>query len=236
MRIRTDGKRCEILAAAAEVFREQGFSRTSMAEIAARVGGSKATLYGYFTSKEELFFAIVRSASEDHLKAAFSELETAAGELETGAGELEPALQRFGERMLATTTSPEFVASQRLVIAESGHTAIGRMFYESGPCIGKLALQHFLERAIAAGKMRPCNAVVATEHLVALLHAETMHRCLFNIEESFPRSELKAITARALAAFLAAYGAVPRAATATRVSARASPRRRAPARAQRSRA
>ena len=38
----------------------EGYGATSMSTIAARVGGSKATLYHYFKSKEELFDAFVR--------------------------------------------------------------------------------------------------------------------------------------------------------------------------------
>src|SRR4029453_11140406 len=54
MRVRTEVKRQHILRIAAELFNELGYERTSMSAIAARVGGSKATLYGYFASKEDL--------------------------------------------------------------------------------------------------------------------------------------------------------------------------------------
>ena len=48
MRVRNEEKRLEIIRIAAELFDELGYERTSMSTIAARVGGSKATLYGYF--------------------------------------------------------------------------------------------------------------------------------------------------------------------------------------------
>ena len=44
---------------AAGLFEELGYERTSMSAIAARVGGSKATLYGYFASKEDLLRAVL---------------------------------------------------------------------------------------------------------------------------------------------------------------------------------
>ncbi|CAG1012445.1 partial putative HTH-type transcriptional regulator YvdT, partial [Anaerolineales bacterium] len=56
---KSDTKRQHILAVAAEAFQEYGFERTSMSEICARVGGSKATLYNYFSSKDELFFEVM---------------------------------------------------------------------------------------------------------------------------------------------------------------------------------
>jgi AcrR family transcriptional regulator len=59
MRVRTEEKRQEIVRIAAELFEELGYERTSMSAIATRVGGSKATLYGYFASKEELLRAVL---------------------------------------------------------------------------------------------------------------------------------------------------------------------------------
>ena len=59
MRVRTEVKRQEIIRIAGELFEERGYDRTSMSAIAARVGGSKATLYGYFKSKEELLLAVL---------------------------------------------------------------------------------------------------------------------------------------------------------------------------------
>ena len=48
------------MSVAREVFFEHGYSATSMSAIAARLGGSKGTLYNYFRSKEELFEAQLR--------------------------------------------------------------------------------------------------------------------------------------------------------------------------------
>ena len=59
MRVRTEEKRQEIIRIAAELFEQLGYERTSMSAIAARVGGSKATLYGYFASKEDLLRAVL---------------------------------------------------------------------------------------------------------------------------------------------------------------------------------
>src|ERR1700735_2390989 len=55
-----DQRREAILNVAREVFFELGYSAASMSAIAARLGGSKGTLYNYFKNKEELFEAQVR--------------------------------------------------------------------------------------------------------------------------------------------------------------------------------
>jgi AcrR family transcriptional regulator len=54
---RRDAKRDTIIEVARQVFFEEGYAAASMSTIAARLGGSKGTLYNYFKSKEELFEA-----------------------------------------------------------------------------------------------------------------------------------------------------------------------------------
>ena len=49
----------EIAAAALALFTEKGFAATRMQDVAARAGVAKGTLYLYFPTKEELFFAVV---------------------------------------------------------------------------------------------------------------------------------------------------------------------------------
>jgi len=53
-----EAKRAAIVAAAAAVFARQGFIRTRMADIAVEAEVGKGTLYEYFSSKDELFFAV----------------------------------------------------------------------------------------------------------------------------------------------------------------------------------
>ncbi len=67
MRTLSEERRQAIITAAAAVFQEQGYERTSMSEVARRAGGSKATLYNYFTSKEALFESVVRTYSTQFL-------------------------------------------------------------------------------------------------------------------------------------------------------------------------
>ena len=57
-------KRPLILRAATEVFAEQGFAAVTVAEIANRAGIGKGTVYEYFTSKDELLFAVFEWMNE----------------------------------------------------------------------------------------------------------------------------------------------------------------------------
>lgn len=200
MRVRTAAKREAILEIAAKTFIEMGYERASMAEISTRVGGSKATLYGYFESKEQLFIEVARAVGEKHLEAAFAELAK-------NVTDLPAALQRFGEKMVGFLCQPETLATQRMVIAEAGHSDIGQRFYDAGPGRGHQALAAYLQAAMDGGRLRVADASIAARHLIALFQAETMPLRMLGIQINTSRAHIGKAIGRALAVFLAAYGA-----------------------------
>jgi AcrR family transcriptional regulator len=60
-----DTTRSRIRSAAIELFTEQGYDKTSLREIADRVGITKASLYYHYPSKQSLLLAIVEPFIED---------------------------------------------------------------------------------------------------------------------------------------------------------------------------
>lgn len=54
----------EILAAAREMFLEKGFERTSVSEIAARVGVVEGSVFSYYATKRELLHEVLRAMYE----------------------------------------------------------------------------------------------------------------------------------------------------------------------------
>jgi AcrR family transcriptional regulator len=205
MRVRTAAKRDAILDIAAQAFIEMGYERASMAEISARVGGSKATLYGYFDSKEQLFVEVAKAVGEKHLEAAFAELEQTAADVRT-------VLQRFGEKMLGFLSQPDTLATQRMVIAEAGHSDIGRRFYEAGPMRGLEAVAAYLQAAMDGGQLRATDPHVAAQHLSGLLQAEILPLSLLGMPVNTSRARIRHTVERALQVFLAAYGTLAHAA------------------------
>ncbi len=73
-------RRETILRAATEVFTEQGFSDTRLADIAQRAGVVVSTLYLYFSSKEEMVRAIARENQQILLSQLGPALEHLRGE------------------------------------------------------------------------------------------------------------------------------------------------------------
>jgi AcrR family transcriptional regulator len=68
-------KRALIYDRAAELFAAQGFSRTSIAELAAHCQASKSWIYHYFPSKEAILYAILHDHMALLLRTAESELD-----------------------------------------------------------------------------------------------------------------------------------------------------------------
>src|SRR3546814_4420702 len=58
-------RRASILEVARLSFFEKGYAATTMSGIAATLGGSKSTLWRYFSSKEELFAAVLDDATAE---------------------------------------------------------------------------------------------------------------------------------------------------------------------------
>ena len=57
-------KKESLIRAAASTFAKSGFSKTTISDIAAAADVGKGTVYEYFASKEELFFAVYRWVNE----------------------------------------------------------------------------------------------------------------------------------------------------------------------------
>lgn len=75
LEIRSDGTgNADILEAAAACFMEQGFSATSIDDVARRLGATKGRIYHYYASKTDLFFDVHREGM-DRL---FAAVETAS--------------------------------------------------------------------------------------------------------------------------------------------------------------
>ena len=51
-------RKAQIIEAAGLVFSQKGFARTTIAEVAMQAGIGKGTIYEYFKSKEDLYFAV----------------------------------------------------------------------------------------------------------------------------------------------------------------------------------
>ena len=113
-RRRKDARPGEILEAALSVFAEKGFAAARLAEIARRAGVSKAALYLYFETKEDLFRAVARTLVAPNLTTMAAAFE----ESEPPFSELAPALLAGAAGLLGDGRAISII---RMVMAESGN-------------------------------------------------------------------------------------------------------------------
>jgi AcrR family transcriptional regulator len=198
MKSKTEAKRLAILNAASEVFREVGFERASMSDIRARIGGSKATLYNYFPSKEKLFFEVMHQAKTH-------ELEEAVGILRPEGDDLKQELLRFGQRFLTVLYSPEAIAIRHLTIAESRRSDSGKLSFERAVAPLEKQLAEFLKKAVKRGQLRTADAKIAAIHLLSLLESELLQRVLLGVLDSVKPEVISGAVRRAVEVFLSGY-------------------------------
>lgn len=140
---RTIGKREEnrlkrrkvIVEAATRAFFQQGYAATSMSAIADEIGGSKATLWSHFASKEELLIAVV-----DAQIAMFTdELERILIDVPYSPAQF----RRYCMSFLRILMEPGAIGLFRLVMGDGGRfPEINEVFHVRGP--GRL-LHHLTE-------------------------------------------------------------------------------------------
>src|SRR3546814_12194399 len=95
-----------------------------MSQISARVGGSKATLYNYFASKEELLLEAMLFSAHKHAQDVMQLLQI--------QGDLPTQLHRFVTSLLTLIDADETIQVLRVAISVGGPSDIGRRFYEFG--------------------------------------------------------------------------------------------------------
>lgn len=199
MRVKTEARRQAILDAAAEAFRERGFDAASMADVAARAGGSKATLYNYFPSKEELFVAVMLRAARAQAAPIFDTFRTAP--------DLRPALLAFGRAYLPFVLSPDVLAIVRMCAADGERTGVGRIVQEHGIKVAWNQVAERLRQAMDEGVLRHADPWQAAVHLKALLEAGVVDRRIKGCSIEPKPEEIETAVINGVDVFLRGYGA-----------------------------
>lgn len=197
MRKKSEERRQAMIDVAAEVFNEIGFEGASMAEISARIGGSKATLYNYFSSKEEIFVEVMIKQVGCQFEEAFAALRN--------EDDLRASLLRLARHYLEVIFRPEVIAVKRLASYYAGRADLGPMLYERGPKQGWDKIASFIKVKMDEGKLHGGDAWVAAMQYRALVEAEWMEMRMLNVITEIAPRKLQASAERAVDAFLYLY-------------------------------
>lgn len=145
---RKEARPGELLAAALDLFVEKGFASTRVEEVAALAGVSKGTLFLYFSSKEELFQAVVRENISGRFNAWSSEIDNYTG---TTAELLSYAMNSWWERIGATKAS----GITKLIMSEARNFPEIAAFYQTEVIQpGNHLIRRILQRGMDRGEFR----------------------------------------------------------------------------------
>jgi AcrR family transcriptional regulator len=197
-RLDRDQRRELILDVAQEVFLEEGFANASMSTIAARLGGSKGTLYNYFKSKDELFNAYVerRCLWQDEVFALPTANETP-----------DATLRRIGRAYLTRVLTDFNLRNFRLISAESERSPdIGLIFYNAGPRRGAERVAELLESLAAAGHLDIDDPLDAAHQFLGLVQNRYFKARLCNAIPELTEQQVEDEAALATRTFLKAFG------------------------------
>jgi AcrR family transcriptional regulator len=197
MRVKTDERRKAIIEAATKVFREKGYARASMDVIARKVGGSKATLYGYFKSKDELFEAAMAEVVE-------SAVHRIRPLLDVESDDLQGVLERAAEAYVAFIVSEEILPITRVIVGEGFKRDVGPALFEQGPRRGLTVMAEFFAAQIGRGRLRDADPLTVALHFKGLIETDKLEAALYGAKAS---REGRGAVVDAVAVFLAAYRA-----------------------------
>ncbi len=194
-----DARREAIIDVAGEIFLEDGYTAASMSAIAARLGGSKGTLYNYFDSKEALFRAYVERHCAWQQEEMFALLDERT--------DFRGALAGVGRNFLRSTLSDFSLRNFRLIVAEAGRSGeVGRAFYEAGPLTGMARLAGMLAQAAQRGDIAVVDPLAAAHQFIGLCQNRLLKARLCGVAPEPSAAEIERDVAAAVETFLAAFG------------------------------
>lgn len=193
----TERKREDIIQAAKDVFRDQGFNATSMDRVAETAGVSKRTLYNHFESKEALFITV----SEELCK-VFSQVSEHPYEANEP---LRPQLEAIAKKQMALLCNERFLRSFKMFTSETLTSPELTKPIMEDLQKESIGVVKWLTAASQAGRLSCKDPVMAGKQFMALLEVFTSWPYLFGMERAESQKEQADVINSAVDMFLDHY-------------------------------
>lgn len=145
-------KRYELIVKTAlELFLKNGYEKTSLSDIVAISGGSLASIYTFFESKEGLFQAIIEKEIDDFIKEFDERIDLKISH------SLEEFLTKFATIIFSIICTKKNISLGRIMMSEGPKNGgkLGRVFLDQILNKIDLVLINFLERDEIKVKLNP---------------------------------------------------------------------------------
>lgn len=193
----TERKREDIIQAAKDEFRANGFAATSMDRIAETARVSKRTVYNHFENKEVLFSAIAQDLCN-----TFSQVSDIPYE---PGNPLRPQLVAIAEQQMKMLCSDRFLRLFKMIMSET----------LTSPGLTKSVIENFQKENIGVvkwiaaagqdGRLRIKDPVRAGKQFLALLEAFTSWPYLFGDDVVSEKQDQRDVIASTVEMFLDHY-------------------------------
>jgi len=192
---RGERRRQRLLEGAREVFLEKGFEATTLDDVIARAGGSRATLYDHFGDKAGLFAAIIAAICDDIQAPVTGGI---GSDRDPGT-----TLQAFAQRFMDRLMEPDSLALYRLVIAESRRfPELGARVFAAGPERAAASLADYLRAETRAGRLVVRDPDTAVRIFLEMIKGDLHTRALFGAGKLPSRREIENTVREAVRIFL----------------------------------
>jgi AcrR family transcriptional regulator len=176
-----------VLEAAFTLFREQGFSSTSMLDIVTRARISKRDLYALFNSKHAVLAACISEEAQKMRRP----LDTTTPTPQTREA-LAALLVEFGASILNTVCQPDVLTVFRLAIAESDRAPeIARTLNSNGHEANKKALTELVRKAQSLGLVGIGDPGALAAGFISELWGDLLIRLLMRLREAPTKREIE---------------------------------------------
>ncbi len=192
-----EAKREAIVDAAREIFLRVGYARATVDSIAGEAGVSLATLYKHFSTKAELFGAVMQLVWAKWIAPEALPAET----LGTREG-----LRRIGSDYAALLAQPIMVPLFRVLIAEvESFPELGLQLYEHGKKPWLDLVESFLKREKRARRLHFKDAALATRQFAGMIN-DVLFWPQFLIKDlPFDAKQVEHVVDEAVETFMARY-------------------------------
>lgn len=172
---RKDARPAELLAAALDLFVERGYAGTRLDDVASRAGVSKGTLYLYYSSKEELFKAVIREG----LVPVYEHGERM---VDAHTGSAEDLIRNLLREWWETVGATNLGGIPKLMIAESGNFPdVTRYYFDEIVSRGRKLVARAVHLGIDTGEFRD----LPVDQIVRLMLAPVMLMAIWRYSFEF---------------------------------------------------
>jgi len=177
-------RRQDILTAAMQLFAKKGFRGTTTRDLAAQAGVNEAIIFRHFSTKEELYSAILEHKACENRDTRSEEIDRLA----TGTDD-EKFFQTVGRTFLEGHAHDATFMRLLLFSALEGHQ-LSEMFVAN--MSGRKPIAKYIQRRIDEGAFRPMNPELAARALFGMFASFVLWQEVFGQKQthSYDREEV----------------------------------------------